>query len=135
MLNVVVFPHQRFFIFVHCFLITRKLLPGLLLRIYPFNTLSTTHCRVICNTFILTFLGFSITASAKVLRRCFLPPYVFYIALLPKFWCICALDECKKTLSRILLYAYLSIDLLLLTSTCFWTTDVLVTNILDNKAC
>ena len=50
--------------------------------IYPFCTFNSAHCTVICETFILTFLGFSFYREYYVLRRQCLPKGIFHIALL-----------------------------------------------------
>ena len=59
-------PHWRFFIncFSTSFLTLSWAISGFL---HPFYTFSPAHRRVICNTFILTFLGFSITFLPRVL--------------------------------------------------------------------
>ena len=76
---------------------------------HAFYTFSAVHRRVIRNTFILTFLRFSITILLRALQfwaGVFLPTDVFYLALLPHILaCFCDSDVGRNTLSRILLCA------------------------------
>ena len=78
--------------------------------LHPFYTFSSAHCRVICDTFFLTFLCFSVTILPQALRfwaGVFLPMRVFYLELfshiLERF---CNSDAGGNSPSRILLCAY-----------------------------
>ena len=54
--------HERFFI--HCFSTSCLTLPWVIARfLHPFYTFSPAHRKVIRDTFILTFLGFSLKAG------------------------------------------------------------------------
>ena len=49
--------------------------------LHPFYTFSSSHCRVICDTFIFQPFRDLLTASAMALSGHFLPTGVFYITL------------------------------------------------------
>ena len=78
--------------------------------LHPFYTFSPAHRRVIRDTFIWTFLGFSVTVLPQVLRfraGVFYRTGVFYLALLPHILVrFCDSDVGRSTPSRILLCAY-----------------------------
>ena len=74
--------------------------------LHPFYTFSPTHPRVSCGTFILIFLGFSVTftTSAMILSWRFLPTDVFYLKLLSHILSrFCDSDAGRNTPSRIIL--------------------------------
>ena len=92
---VVVVPHLLLFdvfiilFFIHCFSTSSLTLPWAIARfLHRFYTFSPAHCRVIHDTFILTFLGPSVTVLLRLLRiwECFLLSGVFYLTLFPDIW-------------------------------------------------
>ena len=95
---VVFLPHWRFFI--HCLSTSSLTLPwtiaGLL---HPFYTFSPAHCRVIHDTFILTFLGFSFLPRVLRFWAGFFYPQAFFT--LHSF--VCDSDVGRNTQSRIFL--------------------------------
>ena len=55
--------------FIHCFSTSSLTLPWAIARfLHPFHTFSPAHRRVIRDTFILTYLGHSVTVLPRVLR-------------------------------------------------------------------
>ena len=91
MLVVVVLHSLVFDVFViDCFSTSSLALPWAIARfLHPFYTFSPAHRRVIRDTFILTFLGPSVTKLPRVLRiweSVFLLSGVFYLTLLPDIW-------------------------------------------------
>ena len=64
---VAVLPHWMFFI--HCFSTSSLTLPWAIAGfLHPFYTFIPAHRRVICGTFIITFLSFSVTVLPRALR-------------------------------------------------------------------
>ena len=64
---VAVLPHWRFFL--HCFSMSSLTLPWAIAGfLHPFYTFSPAHRKVIRDTFIWDFLGFSVTVLPRVLR-------------------------------------------------------------------
>ena len=78
--------------------------------LHSFYTFSPAHHREICDTFILTFLGFSVTVLPQALRFCVGVFYLQAFFTLRSFTNICGTffdsDEGRNTPSRILLCAY-----------------------------
>ena len=61
----------------------RELSPGL----HPFYTFSPAHRRVICDTFILAFLGFSFYRELYGFEQAFFYPQAFFtLHFFPTFW-------------------------------------------------
>ena len=85
---VVVLPHWRFFI--HCFSTSSLIFPWAIAGfLHPFYSFRPAHCKVICNTFIWTFLGFSVTVFLPVLRfwrGVFYPQAIFTLHSFPTYW-------------------------------------------------
>ena len=85
---VVVLPHWRFFI--HCFSTSSLIFPWAIAGfLHPFYAFRPAHCKVICNTFIWTFLGFSVTVLPPVLRfwkGVFYPQAIFTLHTFPTYW-------------------------------------------------
>ena len=80
--------HWRFFL--HCILTSSLTLPWAIAGfLHPFYTFSPAHHRVICHTFIWTFLGFSVTILPRAVRfwaGIFYQQAFFTLHPFPKFW-------------------------------------------------
>ena len=97
--------------------------------LHPFYTFSLVHRRVNRDTFILTFLDFSVsfTVIATVLRGNFLHTGAFYLALLPYiFGTVCDSDVGRNTPSRILFVPALT-ELSLPADAWSWTNHIVDT--------
>ena len=79
--------------FIYCFSTSSHALPWAIARfLHPFYTFSLALLRVICSTFILTFLGPSVTVLPRVLRiwdSIFYPQALFTLHSFPTFGTTC----------------------------------------------
>ena len=80
--------HWRFFL--HCIWTSSLTLPWAIAGfLHPFYTFSPAHHRVVCDTFIWTFLGFSVTILPRAVwfwAGIFYPQAFFTFHPFPKFW-------------------------------------------------
>ena len=103
---LVVLPHRTFFyplLFVSYLTLPLAIARFILTDLHQFCASSPAHCRVICDTFILTFLNISLYSDCYGFERVLGLPF-FTLHSCPTFWHIGGLDEGRNTTTRIFLY-------------------------------